>query len=125
MLKDAGQYKEAAEALTQALTSHGNNLNLRAYQTYFLCQAQQIKLAKEFVITTLKEHDKHDMYSLCAAGYVFYQQARESRVDASDAIKERRRNFERAIELYEKALILDPTCAVASQGLAIASADDA
>jgi RNA polymerase-associated protein CTR9 len=125
MLKDAGQINEAGEILAQALNSHSNNLNLRAFYTYFLCQANQIKLAKDFVITTLKEHDKHDIYSLCAAGYVLYQQARETRDLSPDGIKGRRRNFERAVEFYEKALILDPTCAIAAQGLAIASAEDA
>lgn len=125
MLKDINQNSDANELLLQTLSSQGNNLNLRAYYTYFLCQSSQIKLAKEVVFTTLKDHDKHDLYALCAAGYIHYQQARESKEPTPEAVKARRRNFERAVEFYDKALILDPTCAVAAQGLAIASADDA
>jgi len=125
MLKDVNEIKEADELLQQCLTSQSNNLNLRAFYTFFLCQSSQIKLAKDVVFTTLRDHDKHDLYALCAAGYILYQQARENRDISSDGVKARRRNFERAVEFYEKALTLDPTCAIAAQGLAIVSADDA
>jgi RNA polymerase-associated protein CTR9 len=54
-----------------------------------------------------------------------YQQARESRDVTPDGLKKRRRDFERAVELYEKALSLDSMCAIAAQGLAIATAEDA
>ena len=125
MLKDINQTVEANELLQQALISQGNNLNLRSYYTYFLCQSGQMKLAKDLVFTTLKDHDKHDLYALCAAGYILYQQARENRESTPEGVKARRRNFERAVEFYDKALMLDSTCAVAAQGLAIVSADDA
>ena len=54
-----------------------------------------------------------------------YHQARESRDTTPDGIKSRRHNFIRAAELYERALSLDPTCAIAAQGLAIIVAEDA
>lgn len=38
---------------------------------------------------------------------------------------ERRKNFIRACEFFDKALAHDPACAVAAQGLAIALAEDA
>jgi RNA polymerase-associated protein CTR9 len=80
--------------------------------------------AKDFVFATLKDHDKHDLYSLCSAGFIMYQQARETRDTSTEGLKTRRRNFERSIEFYEKALSLDPTCAIAAQGLAIVTAED-
>lgn len=40
-------------------------------------------------------------------------------------IRDRRHKFRAAAEFYEKALSLDPSCAVAAQGLAIMVAEDA
>ncbi len=122
---DLNQINDAHEILKQALVSQGNNLNLRAYYTYFLLQSNLMRPAKDFVFATLKDHDKHDLYSLCSAGYIMYQQARESRDVSPEGLKTRRRTFERSVDLYEKALSLDPTCAIAAQGLAIATAEDA
>jgi RNA polymerase-associated protein CTR9 len=124
MLKDINQINEAHELLKHALTSQNHNLNLRAFYTYFLLQSNLIRPAKDFVFATLKDHDKHDLYALCSAGLIMYQQAREARDPTADGLKARRRNFERSIEFYEKALSLDPTCAVAAQGLAIVTVED-
>jgi RNA polymerase-associated protein CTR9 len=77
------------------------------------------------VFATLKDHDKHDVYSLCAAGWIMYHQSRESRDMSSKGLEERRRGFQRSAEFYEKALQLDSFCAVAAQGLAIVTAEDA
>jgi len=54
-----------------------------------------------------------------------YHQARESRDTSSKGMEERKRNFTRSAEFYEKALQLDPQCAFAAQGLAIITAEDA
>ena len=52
-----------------------------------------------------------------------YHQARENR--DTKQTEERKRGFQRSAEFYEKALQLDPLCAVAAQGLAIVIAEDA
>ncbi|KAI3615454.1 pol ii transcription elongation factor [Moniliophthora roreri] len=114
---------QAHELVKQALTSESGNLNIRAYYTYFLIQSNLPKLAKDFVFATLKEHDKYDVYSLCAAGWIMYTQARELR-GGSEVHEERRRGFQRSAEFYDKALQLDPCCAFAAQGLAIVTAED-
>ncbi|KAF7305788.1 RNA polymerase II-associated protein [Mycena chlorophos] len=119
------QHNTAHDIIKQALAAQGSNLNLRAFYTYFLVQAGQHKLAKDFVFMTLKDHDKHDVYSLCAAGWIQYYQARENRDTSGKAADERRRGFQRCAEFYEKALTLDPMCAFAAQGLAIVTAEDA
>lgn len=54
-----------------------------------------------------------------------YHQARENRDSTSKGIEERKRGFQRSAEFYDKALLLDPLCAVAAQGLAIVIAEDA
>ncbi|KIJ50411.1 hypothetical protein M422DRAFT_159950 [Sphaerobolus stellatus SS14] len=125
ILQSVNQINEAHEFLKQALVAQSGNLNLRAFYTYFLLQTHMYKPAKDFAFATLKDHDKHDIYTLCAAGFIIYHQARESRDGSPEGLKSRRAGFVRAAELYEKALSLDPTCAIAAQGLAIVVAEDA
>ncbi|KAF5380573.1 hypothetical protein D9615_004659 [Tricholomella constricta] len=125
MLANLNRHNDAHDLLKQCLASQNNNLNIRAFYTYFLIQTNLPKPAKEFVFATLKDHDKHDVFSLCAAGWIMYHQARESRDTSSKGIEERRRGFQRTAEFYEKALHLDPLCAFAAQGLAIVTAEDA
>ncbi|KAG9316871.1 hypothetical protein JVU11DRAFT_2947 [Chiua virens] len=122
MLVSLGQPNEAHELLKEALITQSTNLNLRAFYTSFLLQ-HNVKGAKDFVFATLKDHERHDVYSLCAAGWILYTQSRDSR--DPKMVEERKRNFQRAVEAYHKALGLDPLCAVAAQGLAIAVAEDA
>jgi len=125
MLSKINRHNDAHDLLKQSLASQNSNLNLRAFYTHFLIATNLPKVAKEFVFVTLKDHDKHDVYSLCAAGWIQYHQARESRDSSAKGMDERRKGFQRSAEFYEKALHLDPQCAVAAQGLAIAIAEDA
>jgi RNA polymerase-associated protein CTR9 len=125
MLADVNRHNDAHELIKQSLASQNNNLNLRAFYTYFLIQTNLPKPAKDFVFATLKDHDKHDVYSLCAAGWIMYHQSRESRDATQKGADERRRGFRRSAEFYEKALQMDPLCAIAAQGLAIVTAEDA
>jgi RNA polymerase-associated protein CTR9 len=119
------QANEAHDLLKDSLASQSSNLNLRAYYTYFLIQSNASRPAREFVFGTLRDHDKHDLYALCAAGWLHYHQARESRDTSPKGVEERRVFFRRSAEFYEKALGLDPFCAIAAQGLAIVTAEDA
>ncbi|KAF9269021.1 RNA polymerase II-associated protein [Marasmius fiardii PR-910] len=125
LLTNLNRNNDAHELLKQALTSQSSNLNLRAFYTYFLIQSNLPKLAKDFVFATLKEYDRHDVYALCASGWIMYHQSRESRDTSSKGIEERKRGFQRSVDFYDKALQLDPCCVFAAQGLAIATAEDA
>ncbi|KAI0759855.1 RNA polymerase II-associated protein [Trametes elegans] len=125
MLTDLNRHNDAHDLFKQALSSQSSNLNIRAFYTNFLIQSNLAKPAKDFVFLTLRDHDKHDIYSLCAAGWLQYHQARENRDSSPKGIEERKRGFQRSAEFYEKALHLDPLCAVAAQGLAIVVAEDA
>jgi RNA polymerase-associated protein CTR9 len=125
MLTSVNRINEAHDILKQTLSSQNGNLNLRAFYTYFLIHTSSAKIAKEFVFTTLKDFDRHDVYSLCASAWIIYQQARESRDISPKGIDERKKNFQRAADFYDKALQLDPSCAFAAQGLAIVTAEDA
>ncbi|KAI0338297.1 TPR-like protein [Trametopsis cervina] len=125
MLADLNRSNDAHDLLKQALLAENGNLNLRAFYTHFLIQSNMAKPAKELVFATLKEHERHDLYSLCAAGWIQYHQARESRDSSPKGVEDRRQGFRRSAEFYDKALQLDPMCAVAAQGLAIVIAEDA
>lgn len=125
MLSSTNRHAEAHDLLKQCLTAQPSNLNLRAYYAYFLIISNSVKLARDFVFSTLKDHDKHDVYALCAVGWVHYHLARENRDNSPKAIEERKKFFLRSAEFYVKALDLDPNCAVAAQGLAIITAEDA
>ncbi|KAF8472978.1 RNA polymerase II-associated protein [Russula ochroleuca] len=125
ILSNMHQASEAHDLLKDSLASQSSNLNLRAYYTYFLIQSNASRPAREFVFGTLRDHDKHDLYALCAAGWLHYHQARESRDTSAKGVEERRVFFRRSAEFYEKALGLDPLCAIAAQGLAIVTAEDA
>ncbi|EKM80576.1 hypothetical protein AGABI1DRAFT_126637 [Agaricus bisporus var. burnettii JB137-S8] len=125
MYSNVSRHNDAHELIKQCLSSQNSSLNIRAFYTYFLIQTNSIKIAKDFVFSTLKDYDKYDVYSLCAAGWIQYQQSRESRDNSADGVKERKRGFQRSAEFYEKALQLDPQCAFAAQGLAIVTAEDA
>lgn len=57
--------------------------------------------------------------------WVFYNQARENRDPSPIGVADRRKHYLRAAEFYERALQFDPKCAMAAQGLAIITAEDA
>lgn len=128
MLIGLNKVNEAHDLLKQCLIAHPQDLNLRALYAHFLMQnvrVQDVKTFRDFVFNTLKDHDKHDIYSLCAAAWVHYFQARESRDVTPKGLEERRRNFVKSAEFYDKVLSHDPHCAYAAQGLAIITAEDA
>lgn len=116
-------FDKANGLLKEALTSQTGNGELRALYTYFLIESNQIKQARDFSVATLKDHDKQDIYALCASGALLYTQARENKDPGPEASMERANRFFRAAEFFEKAIQLDHHCAFAAQGLAIALAE--
>jgi RNA polymerase-associated protein CTR9 len=124
MLLASNRGNEANTLLKQALDAQVINLNLRAYYTYFLLQSNMHQHALKFVHYTL-QLNKSDLYGTCAAAWLHYHLAREIRSSKDEVIRDRRHKFKSAAEFYEKALSLDPGCAIAAQGLAIMVAEDA
>ncbi|PVG02568.1 TPR-like protein [Serendipita vermifera] len=124
MLISSNRNNEAHALLKQALDAQVNNLNLRAYYTHFLLQSSLHQHALKFVHSTL-QMNKSDLYGTCAAAWLHYQLAREIRSTNEQMIRDRRHKFHSAAEFYEKALSIDPGCAIAAQGLAIIVAEDA
>ncbi|KIK26906.1 hypothetical protein PISMIDRAFT_8680 [Pisolithus microcarpus 441] len=125
MLANLNQVDNAHEILKHTLTAHTSNLNLRAYYTSSLIQNNQLKVTKDFVYATLKDYEHSDVYLLCAATLIMYNQSCKSRDPNSKALEECKCSFQCVVETYQKALQFDPLCAVAAQGLVIATAEDA
>ncbi|KAI6095342.1 hypothetical protein F5141DRAFT_1068474 [Pisolithus sp. B1] len=91
-----------------------------------LCgSVKQLKVAKDFVYATLKDYEQSNVYSLCMAALIMYNQNHESRGPNPKALEEHKCGFQHAVETYQKALHFDPLCTVAAQGLTIATAEDA
>ena len=66
-----------------------------------------------------------DVYTLCSAAWIYFTEGRENRdVSPQGMIAEKRKQFSRAVDFYVRALTIDSSCAVATQGLAIISAED-
>lgn len=114
---------EAHGLVKQVLYTGEKNSEIRAFYIWLLCQTGQIKPAKAFTFNVLKD-DGHDVYALCAAGRLSFNEARESRDPSPGAASARKENFLKAANIYAKALTIDPSCAMAAQGLAILIAED-
>ncbi|KAF9518383.1 hypothetical protein BS47DRAFT_1338316 [Hydnum rufescens UP504] len=123
MRMEEKRYDEAHSLIKQALASGDKNPEIRAFYIYLLCHTGQMKPAKAFTFNVLKD-DGHDVYALCAAGRLSYQEARESRDPSPAATTARKENFLKAANIFVKALNIDPSCAIAAQGLAIIIAED-
>ncbi|KAF8334987.1 uncharacterized protein EI90DRAFT_3144919 [Cantharellus anzutake] len=123
MRMDEKRYDEAHTFIKQALTSDPKNSEVRAFYIHLLCATGQSKTAKGFTFNVLKD-DGRDVYALCAAGRLSYQEARESRDPSPQAVAVRKDNFQKAANIFIKALSIDPSCAIAAQGLAIIIAED-
>lgn len=118
----AGRNAEAHNYLKECLRSDEHNLALRATYSNFLISIGSFKEALAFTSQTLK-HDKHDVWTFTALGWLHFTLGREAK--SAQDLSERSKQYLRSAEAYERALGLDPTNAVAAQGLAIALAEDA
>lgn len=107
------------------MKSQPANLNIRGALTQFLVARNQPKFAKEILTVTLKDFKgMEDVYTLCAAAWIYFTEGRENRDASPTGLAEKRKQFSRAVDFYVRALTLDSKCAVAAQGLAIVSAED-
>lgn len=105
--------------MKEANASYNKDPLLRAQITHHLISQEKWKDASDFASQT-RRANQDDVHALCALGAYHYHCARESK--GTEA--ERARDFIRSAEAYNRALEVDPKCAVAAQGLAIAIAEE-
>lgn len=113
---------EAHNLLKEALQSDQSNMDVRSYYSYFLISIGSYKDALTFTLQTFMKFDKNDLFTFCVLGWLHFNAGREAK--SPEEIKDRQKQYFKAAEAYERALHIDPKCAFAAQGLAIALAED-
>ncbi|WVR04975.1 hypothetical protein IAU60_001987 [Kwoniella sp. DSM 27419] len=117
----AGRNYDAHTLLKESLKADETNLTLRSVYTNFLISIGSYKEALAFTSQTLK-YDKADAYTFCALGWLHFTLGREAK--GGQELADRPKQYLRSAEAYERALHIDPGCAHAAQGLAIALVED-
>lgn len=117
----AGRNADAHNYLKECLRADESNLTLRSAYTNFLISIGSYKEALAFTSQTLK-YDRKDAFTFTALAWLHFTLGREAKSPAD--LAERSKQYLRSAEAYERALSIDPTNAIAAQGLAIALAED-
>ena len=121
MAAAAGRNLDAHTYLKECLKADETSTTLRTVYTDFLISMGSLKEALAFTSQTLK-YDKPDPATFCALGWIHFALGREAK--SSTELAARPKEYLRSAEAYNRALEMDPKCATAAQGLAIALAED-
>ncbi|KAK6502709.1 hypothetical protein TWF506_003284 [Arthrobotrys conoides] len=123
--------EEGPKRLEELMKTEDHNLEVCALYGYYLSRRPKkspLNIAEDkeqrHYKRTLTTHDKHDRYSLTGMGNLHLMTAREMRRDSDQDKEKKRKMYERAVEFFDKALVLDPKNAYAAQGVAIAMIED-
>jgi RNA polymerase-associated protein CTR9 len=112
-------YQSAPENL-EIRAMYGWYLNKSKKKTHIVAEDQEQRHLKH----SLRDFNKHDLYSLTAMGNLHLTIAREMPKLSEQDKDKRRKMYEKAVEFFEKALQLDPKNAYAAQGIAVAIVED-
>lgn len=119
---------EGPKKMAKLYEVESTNLEVRALYGWFLNRSKRkaANVAEDqeqrHYKHTIMGYDKHDRYALTGMGNIYLLAARGMR--GNDPENKRRKTYERAVEIFDKALQLDPKNAYAAQGVAIALVDD-
>ncbi|KAF3929660.1 hypothetical protein AA313_de0200979 [Arthrobotrys entomopaga] len=123
--------EDGPKRLEELMKTEDHNLEVCALYGYYLSRRPKkspLNIAEDreqrHYKRTLTTHDKHDRYSLTGMGNLHLMTAREMRRDTDQDKEKKRKMYERAVEFFDKALVLDPKNAYAAQGVAIAIIED-
>ncbi|KAF3922234.1 hypothetical protein ABW20_dc0100984 [Dactylellina cionopaga] len=122
---------DGPKRLEELMKTEDHNLEVCALYGYYLSRRPKkspLNIAEDkeqrHYKRTLTTHDKHDRYSLTGMGNLHLMTAREMRRDTDQDKEKKKKMYERAVEFFDKALVLDPRNAYAAQGVAIAMIED-
>ncbi|KAF2854344.1 hypothetical protein T440DRAFT_552210 [Plenodomus tracheiphilus IPT5] len=121
---------EGPRAVKDLFKANEDNTEVRALYGWMLNKTK--RRTSQFVTDeeqrhykhTLQKFDKHDTYSLMGMGNITLAIAREMARGSEQEKEKRRKQYERAVEFFEKVLQIDPRNAYAAQGIAIALVED-
>ncbi|KAI5806443.1 hypothetical protein DFH27DRAFT_343528 [Peziza echinospora] len=123
--------EEGVKRVQKLMQNDGNNLEVRALYGWYLSRQKKklpINIAEDAEMRhhkhSLQHYDKHDRYALTAMGNIYLITAREMKRDSDQDREKRRKMYEKAVEFFDKALLLDSKNAYAAQGVAIALVED-
>jgi len=125
-------HKEGPDAVARLYQESSADLEVRALYGWYLGKVSRKKASsnlnddpefKHFK-HTLQHYDKHDRYALVGIGNLYLKQAREMRRQTESEKAKRSATYVKAVEFFDKALLLDPKCAYAAMGIAIAIAEE-
>ncbi|KKA28265.1 hypothetical protein TD95_001854 [Thielaviopsis punctulata] len=124
-------HKEGPEAVAKLYQENNTDLEVRALYGWYLGKSARKRPTNvtedpEFrhYKHTLQNYDKHDRYALVGMGNMYLQQAREMRRETEQDKQKRSAIYSKAMEFFDKALLLDPKNAFAAVGVAIALVED-
>ena len=121
---------EGPKMISKLMQSEPSDLEVRALYGWFLSKSKRrsTNISEDSEHRhhkhTLQHFDKHDRYALTGMGNIHLTNAREMRRETESEKEKRRKTYERAVEFFDKALLLDPMNAYAAQGIGIALAED-
>ncbi|EME42875.1 hypothetical protein DOTSEDRAFT_153030 [Dothistroma septosporum NZE10] len=122
--------EKGAQAIKTLLDADPSNLEIRALHGWYLNKHKKRTLQlsddqeQRHYKHTLMTYDKHDIYSLTGMGNLNMAVARELPRDTDQHKERRTKTYMRAVEFFDKVLLLDPKNAYAAQGMGIAMAED-
>lgn len=121
-------FDPSSKLLKDLLTIDPTNLESRALIGWHLSHQRRSRTAEDqeqkHYVTTLRHFDKHDTYSLISLANATLRHARELRPQTDVEKEKRKKEYARAVEMFQKALELQPKNAYAAQGVAIAFAEE-
>jgi len=121
-------FDSSSKFLKDLLLIDPSNLEMRALIGWHLSRQRRSKTTEDqeqkHNVATLRHFDKHDTYALVSLANTTLRHARELRPQTEADKEKRKKEYARAVELFQKALELQPKNAYAAQGVAIAFAEE-
>ena len=124
----ASSFDPSSRLLKDLLLIDPTNLESRALIGWHLSHQRRSRAIEDaeqkHFVQTLRHFDKHDTYSLISLANSVLRHAREMRPQMEAEKEKRKKEYARAVDMFQKALELQPKNAYAAQGIAIAFAEE-
>ena len=121
-------FDPSSKLLKDLLLIDPTNLESRALIGWHLSHQRRSRTVEDqeqkHYVATLRHFDKHDTYSLISLANATLRHARELRPQTEAEKEKRKKEYARAVDMFQKALELQPKNAYAAQGVAIAFAEE-